>query len=64
MHAESSPTGAMRPAVLELVPELLNLDEVLIVILILLRWVNSVAGLHERDFTPRDIAPVPRYRRI
>lgn len=35
MHTEPPPTVAMRPAILELVPELLNLNEVLIVILVL-----------------------------
>ena len=37
MHAESPPAIAMRSAVLEPVPELLDLNEVLIVILVLLR---------------------------
>ena len=35
MHAESSPTIAMRSTVLEFVPELLYLNEVLVVIFVL-----------------------------
>lgn len=63
MHTEPSPTIAMRSAVLELVPELLDLNEVLIIVLVLLQGVSSIAGPHNRYFTPQDIVPVPQYRR-
>lgn len=44
MHAKSSPTVAVRSAVLELVPELLYLHEVLVVILVLSWGVSTVTG--------------------
>ena len=44
MHTEPSPAIAMGSAILELVPKLLNLNKVLIVVLVLLRWVIYAAA--------------------